>query len=89
MKTWPFPPYFLSEGGGVCFVVSFHVGGIKKVVARGAASAEEWATAALVLAKTLNFHWLEAWPEAFFFLAGGSGGLSSLDHRPESDSRLT
>lgn len=30
-----------------------------------AASAEEWATAGLVLAKTLNFHWLEAWPEAF------------------------
>lgn len=35
MKMWPFPPYFLSGGRGVCFVVSFHVGGIKKVVARG------------------------------------------------------
>lgn len=64
------------------------------MVARGgAASAEEWATAALVLAKTLNFHWLEAWPEAFFFffffVGGGSGGLPSLDHRPESGSKLT
>lgn len=26
---------------------------------------EEWATAGLVSVRTLNFGWLEAWPEAF------------------------
>lgn len=26
---------------------------------------EEWATAAVVLVRTFNFDWLEAWPEAF------------------------
>lgn len=42
MKTWPFPlisSVWWGAGGsgglGGCFAVSFHVGGIKKVVARG------------------------------------------------------
>lgn len=67
MKMWPFPlvSWGCGWGSGVFCIFFSRRRNQKSGGKRGANSAEEWATAGLVLAKTLNFHWLEAWPEAF------------------------
>lgn len=42
-----------------------YVNEIKTQGGRQGDKTEEWATAAVVMVRTFNFDWLEAWPEAF------------------------
>ena len=64
-----------------CWWSRFYVKEIKIQGGRHGDKTEEWAAAAVVMVRTFNFEWLEAWPEAF--------GKPLLDHGTESDRRLT
>lgn len=50
---------------GCCFFVFFFSRTRNQKDGGEGDETEEWATAGLVSVRTLNFDWLEAWPEAF------------------------